>query len=126
ILEYKTEGSAQSRLRAWGIATRMALDNPIFGVGFARFGRNFVRYAEDPTAAELAGRDIIVAHNSYLQIWAECGTIAILLYFLLILLSFLSIWKVRRLARRRYDSSWILNYATMFESALAAFVVGST
>ncbi len=126
IVEYQTEGSALSRLRAWGIATRMALDNPFFGVGFGRFGRNFVRYALDPTPAEVAGRDIIVAHNSYLQIWAECGTIAISLYLCLVAISFLTIWKVRRMARKRYDSSWILNYATMFESALVAFVVGST
>ena len=126
ILDYESEGSAQGRLRAWGIAIRMALANPFFGVGFARFGKHFVEYAEDPTAGELAGKDIIVAHNSYLQIWAECGTPAILLYFTLVLSSFLTIWKVRRQARMRYDTSWILNYATMFEASLTAFVVGST
>jgi hypothetical protein len=35
------------------------------------------------------------------------------------------LWRVRRLARERYNSSWILSYATMFESSLTAFVVGS-
>ena len=30
------------------------------------------------------------------------------------------------MAARRYYSSWILNYATMFEASLTAFVVGST
>jgi hypothetical protein len=32
---------------------------------------------------------------------------------------------VRAAARRRYHSSWIINYATMFEAGLVSFVVGS-
>ena len=33
---------------------------------------------------------------------------------------------MRRLARQRYFASWIINYATMFEASIAAFVVGAT
>ncbi|MEX1024324.1 MAG: putative O-glycosylation ligase, exosortase A system-associated [Planctomycetota bacterium] len=126
IAEYKTEGSAQGRIRAWGIAYRMAVDNPVFGVGYKKFGRNYLKYCIDPSKAELEGTAIIVAHNSYFQIWAECGTPAILCYLALILLSFLSIWRVRRMAKRRFYTSWILNYATMFEASLLTFMVGAT
>ncbi len=119
------EGSAASRLRAWGIATRMALDNPILGVGFGKFQQHYVEYAIDPTEKELAGKNI-VAHSSYLQIWAECGSIALLLYFALIGASFWTCWKVRRMAERRYYSSWMQNYAALFEASLATFVVGSS
>ena len=104
----------------------MAMDNPILGVGFKKFGKNYLKYCLDPTQAELEGTAIIVAHNSYFQIWAECGTIAILCYLGVILLSFLSIWRVRRMAKRRYYTSWILNYATMFEASLLTFMVGAT
>ena len=119
------EGSAAGRLRAWRVATNMAVDNPILGVGFGQFVANWLRYCEDPTPQEKAGRAVIVAHSSYFQIWAECGTPALLMYLSMILLSFLSIWRVRKMAARRYFSSWILSYATMFEASLAAFVVGS-
>jgi probable O-glycosylation ligase (exosortase A-associated) len=122
MLEPTKEGSANSRLEAWGIATRMALDNPFFGVGMYKFRQHYPQY--DPHFQQ--GEDIIVAHSSYFQIWAECGTIALLLYFGLILGSFWTCWSVRAEARRRYHSSWIINYATMFEASLAAFVVGST
>ena len=118
------EGSAAGRLRAWGIATNMALANPLLGVGLDRFRANFVWYADDPTTEEKQG-GTIVAHSSYFQIWAECGTPALILYFGLIFSSFWTCWRVRKEARRRYFSSWLLNYATMFEASMAAFVVGS-
>jgi len=34
--------------------------------------------------------------------------------------------RLRKAASQRYHSSWILNYATMFEASLVTFVVGST
>ena len=73
----------------------------------------------------LGGAGTRVAHNSYLQIWAECGTPAFLLYLLLIVLTLRDLWGIRRMARERYHSSWILSYATMFEASMAAFIVGS-
>lgn len=121
ILEPSKEGSAASRLRAWGIATRMALDNPVFGVGMYKFQSHYRQYHPNYQA----GEDVIVAHSSYFQIWAECGTPALLLYLTLIAGSFWSCWRVRAEARRRYHTSWIINYANMFEASLAAFVVGS-
>ena len=47
ILEPTKEGSANSRLRAWGIATRMALDHPVFGVGMYKFRQHYREYAPD-------------------------------------------------------------------------------
>jgi hypothetical protein len=44
----------------------------------------------------------------------------------LIVVSFWSLWRIRRRARQAYYSSWILEYATMFEASMVAFVVGST
>src|SRR5262245_21639110 len=121
ILEPSKEGSAASRLKAWGIATRMAMDNPVLGVGMYRFQLHYRDY--DPTFQY--GDEVIVAHSSYFQIWAECGTVALLLYFSLILGSFMTCWKVRAAALRRYHTSWIITYASMFEASLVAFVVGS-
>ena len=43
----------------------------------------------------------------------------------LLFLSLFDIWRIRRLAKARYHSSWILSYCTMFEAVLATFMVGS-
>lgn len=125
IKDYKTEGSAASRIAAWKVAGRMIQDNPITGVGFRRFQTNYVDYEPNPTEAMLAGEGTIVAHNSYLQVWAECGTPAFSLYMGMLFLSFFDIWRVRRLAKRKYYRSWILSYCTMFEGVLATFMLGS-
>lgn len=125
IKEYKSEGSAAGRIAAWGVALNMVKHNPVLGVGFDKFQRNYKRYDPASLSEEEYGPGTRVAHNSYLQIWAECGTPAFLIYLMLILLSFLDLWRVRRMAEERYYTSWILTYATMFEASLVAFVVGS-
>ncbi len=124
IKDYKEDGSANARFRSWAVARRMAMDNPFFGVGLANFRPNYLVYEPEPTPAELGGQ-VFVAHNSYLQVWAECGTPALFIYLVLIFMSFVTVWRVRALARRRYNTSWIINYATMFEASLVTFVIGA-
>lgn len=123
IQEYEKDDSAQARLAAWRTAGEMIKANPVFGVGFGHFQDNYQRY--DPRRKEGGGGQAFVAHNSYLQIWAECGTPTFMLYLSLILLSFLDLWRLRTEARRHYHSSWILNYTTMFEASLGTFMLGS-
>jgi probable O-glycosylation ligase (exosortase A-associated) len=125
IGEYEEDSSAQARFAAWRTAAVMIKANPVFGVGFGHFQDNYNRYDPARTDAALEAHGSHVAHNSYLQIWAECGTPTFLLYMTLILLSFIDLWAVRALARRRFHTSWILNYATMFEASLATFTLGS-
>ena len=126
IGSYEEDQSARGRLDAWRVAGHMIAANPVFGVGFDKFTRNYRAYdTKTGPAAGVPDTGIHVAHNSYLQIWAECGTPAMILYLLLIGLSYIDLWRVRKMARQRYHTSWILYYATMFEASLTAFVVGS-
>lgn len=129
ISEYQTEGSARGRIEAWKVAGNMILARPMLGVGYNKFQQEYPSY--DPQRGVEAdgnpkAEGTRVAHNSYLQIWAECGTPAYLLYLLLIVLTFRDLALVRREAQRRYHSSWILSYANMFEAGMVAFVVGAT
>ncbi|MEZ5977136.1 MAG: putative O-glycosylation ligase, exosortase A system-associated [Planctomycetota bacterium] len=125
IADYENDGSAHARFRSWGAAIRMAADNPWIGVGMYGFRSRYLDYQPEPTPSELGGKDIFVAHNSYLQIWAECGTPALLLYLSLIAASLVTVWRVRKEARRHFRASWIIDYATMFEASIAAFIIGS-
>ena len=104
---------------AWRSTTRS------WASGFNRFRDNYMRYEPNPTPKQLAGKDVFVAHNSYLQIWAEAGTPAFLMYLSLIGLSLWTVWTIRKRARERYYASWIINYATMFEASIVAFVIGA-
>ena len=125
ISQYETEGSAKGRLDAWRVAGHMIQAKPLLGVGYEKFQENYRRYDPKATTDAEGGPGTRVTHNSYLQIWSECGTPAFMLYLLLFGWSFFDLWRLRREARARYHSSWILSYTTMFESSLAAFAVGS-
>jgi len=125
IGDYESDGSAQARFRSWAVAVRMASANPMFGVGLNKFRANYLRYEPNPTGAQIDGKGVYVAHNSYLQIWAEVGTPAFAIYLTLILLSFVTVWRTRAKARRRFYSSWVLNYCTMFEASLLTFCIGA-
>ncbi len=127
IANYEEDASSRARLKAWSIAQSMIADSPLFGVGFGGFEREYSRFdPEEETGVVRKAGEVHVAHNSYLQIWAECGSLAFILYLILVLGSFWDLRRLRRAASQRYHSSWILNYATMFEASLVTFVVGST
>jgi probable O-glycosylation ligase (exosortase A-associated) len=125
IKTYEQDASAMGRLAAWGVARNMIKAHPFCGVGYDKFLQNYRTY--EPPAADggPATGQTHVAHNSYLQIWAECGTPALLLYLSLMALTYRDLWRIRRMARDRYYASWILSYTTMFEATFTGFVVGS-
>lgn len=126
LKDVEHDSSANARFRSWAVAVRMATDNPILGVGLDNFRQRYLDYQPNPTAAERRGENIYVAHNAYLQIWAETGTISLVLYLYLIFATFRTCWRVRRLAKQRYYASWMINYATMFEASLVGFCIGSS
>jgi len=116
----KTDASAQGRLHAWGVAWEMIKAKPVFGVGFANFVTEYEKY--DPNVQPTTAR---VAHNSYLQIWAESGSIAFFGFFVLIVTTLLSMRSVARLGRVRDGPPWTYEYATLIEVSMVGFVVGA-
>jgi probable O-glycosylation ligase (exosortase A-associated) len=119
IEHYEQDGSAMGRLAAWTVAVKMASAHPVLGVGFTNFRRHYHEYSQP-------GEFVRVAHNSYLQVWAETGTLCLALYLFLIFYTVWRLWLLRREARRYFNTSWILNYTTMFEASFIAFAVGGT
>lgn len=81
--------SSGHRLSTWRMGVRMALDNPLTGVGVGNFKASAPDYR---LPDEEVDREYI-AHNTYLQIWAEMGVPG--------LVAFLGIlWGTLRTARR--------------------------
>ena len=60
--------SSDDRLRAWGAAIRMAIFNPIGGVGLGNFGDNLYFYVE-----RWDGFRDMVAHSTWFTVLAETG-----------------------------------------------------
>jgi probable O-glycosylation ligase (exosortase A-associated) len=122
---YEQDASAMGRIRAWGVAQNMIKAHPFCGIGYDKFLQNYRTYEPLGPDGKPSQFEMHVAHNSYLQMWAECGTPALLLYLSLMAMTYLDLWKIRRMAKARYYASWILSYTTMFEASFTGFVVGS-
>ena len=82
---HDTLGSFKVRLNYWKACPGMVRDFP-FGSGIGTFGSIYPKY-KSPQA-----REVQLAHNSFLQIWTETGTLGAL-SFLLIWVMFLMGWK---------------------------------
>lgn len=118
-----SESSASARLTAWKVAMDMIEDNPVLGVGLRNFQPRYLEYAD---IAPEEKSTTYVAHNSYLQIWAESGSVAFFLYGLLLLSVFVTCRRVYRMGRLRPDMAWARDYARMMEATTVGFMIGAT
>ena len=89
IRDYQTEGSAQGRIMAWGSAIRMALSNPIFGVGGGHFP---VKYGTEfrPPGYGRTDHPWSNAHSIYFKILGEFGFPGIIFLLAILISNFIS------------------------------------
>jgi len=118
IGHYEDDGSAMGRINAWHAAVDMANDYPVCGVGLDNFLYKFQYYAPDPD-------DVHVAHNTWLQVLAECGYTGLAIYLTLFIVSLWTLWTTRQRARR-YGLNWADNGARCLAASMVAFAVGGT
>lgn len=126
ISDYHNEGSAQGRIDIWKAGTRMALDNPVFGVGAGNFP---VAYGTKYKPPDTVGWKN--AHSAYYQVWGELGTVGILTFFTIILTNFFQNMRVRKMMLSRATRGSPPDPVTakharrlyMFNAALLGYVV---
>lgn len=89
------EESVSYRGDFWRSAWRMAIDNPIFGVGPGGFRDNYARYRDQIAASRPSVEDITdSAHNYFLDIASTGGIPLFLAYTLMNILVFLKIIQI--------------------------------
>jgi probable O-glycosylation ligase (exosortase A-associated) len=114
---YRDEASAASRIEFAGAAIRMWQAYPILGVGFG--SRNYAALNE-----EFLGReDVHGTHNTYLQVLADSGCFAYLLYTGL--LFGIVVW-LGQMSHIQGDAGNIRQMAVALRASLIAFMVGGT
>src|SRR5260370_16522358 len=80
----------------------MIMVPPLFGVGLDNYPREISNYA-DPAKVPKYETVRRVAHNSYMEIAAELGVPALLIFLGIIISSILSLERVRRAALKSSD-----------------------
>ncbi len=116
------DSSAGARLETWATAFEMIKDNPVWGVGMRNFQLRYLDYSVVPLSDSAT---TYVAHNSYLQIWAESGTLAFIVYMGVLGSVFISMGRIYRKCLYRPDLEWAMNYARMVEATAVGFSVGA-
>ena len=121
IVNYKGEGSAESRLMAWGVAFRYTLDHPLLGGGFFATARDdvYLKYIQEAHAH--------VPHSIWFSMLSEHGFPGAILFASLLISSFATL---RALRRRRHGrpppAPWVVNYSHMLEVSIAGYAVAGT
>ena len=112
ITEYHQKGSAEDRLQSWRAALRMIRAHPLSGVGLASYGPAFPHYSDKKPRE---------AHNTLLQIAAESGVLAGIMYIAIVVSSLRALWRNGiRLKRESQDAMYTFLFAAN-EATLVAF-----
>jgi O-antigen ligase len=119
--------NTEGRSTIWQVGWRMAKDNPVKGVGLGSFETSSIHYVLEPGSLERADQVIDtpkVAHNIYLQAFAELGVVG--LAMLVSILAFPIVCALR--AARRFTKAGdaemnIISRAVVV--ALAAFLTSN-
>lgn len=117
-------GNAESRLLIWRAALDIVADNPVLGVGpgaFEEAHRHYQRYVEWD-----AGALWIDAHNSFLRVWSETGTVGLIAFLGIFVAVFREgrrgILELRRVGLGRSYEGQMVSAAL---AGLAAFLVSN-
>jgi O-antigen ligase len=113
------------RVDLWTIALRIGEAKPLGGVGLAGFQENSDRYLRQPgrlpsgnLGAQLVLDQPHVAHNTYLQMFAETGIIGLALLIGVILAALKATWA----AARTFERSGDFRFAALTRAVLIAQV----
>ncbi|HZO77126.1 MAG TPA: O-antigen ligase family protein [Solirubrobacteraceae bacterium] len=114
------------RTTIWTVAGRTIAANPVVGVGNDNFSIVAPSYLVRPGATTRADDVIIkpdVAHDIYLEVWADTGLIGLILFLCVVLAPLRSAWTAVRLlekAGRRSDEILVRALIVAIVSLLAA------
>jgi O-antigen ligase len=112
--------NASSRLAFWDATIRMWYDRPVTGVGPGRFSEKAPDYVRN-SGSSLKNP---VAHNSYLEILAENGIVAMVFFLAYLWVSWRSLRRSRRTAVLDGDDEGV-RLSTALHAAFVVAVVGA-
>lgn len=119
IATYEDDTSAMSRIFVMKGAIQVWKTHPFLGVGM---GTETFLLAVQPFVADTAGAGFVV-HNSYLQMLAQCGIFAFLIYAFILLST---VWRSWRSGRRlKKTQPHFLPYPRALQLSIIAYMICS-
>jgi O-antigen ligase len=116
-MERNLEASSAQRVRIWRGALRIIESHPVTGIGYNGFQPAVPKYANMEWGMD--------AHNMYLRVAAEMGVGGFIVFILLFLVPFFSMWFVYRTSQNRFVKGWMLGMMASICGILVVNVFGS-
>ncbi len=114
----QNDESAQQRLRVWGYSLQIMGDYPLVGIGARNLLEIYSRYGD--------AEDARVSHNSFLQLGVDAGIPALLLFVLLLGVSYFRLWRARSALKEHAPDSPLIHYTHGLQVALLGFLVSGS
>jgi len=130
LVNYEEEASAQSRLWAWVLCSRVGFANPLHGGGFDYYSwevyaQYFPEHLEYWSSRDRRGI-VWSCHSAWFTILGEHGLLAFSLWLGLIGSCFISLRQIRSSSQIDSTMSWAGPYADMLRLSFVAYVIAST
>jgi probable O-glycosylation ligase (exosortase A-associated) len=116
------DASALGRLHYWKVASLIAQDHPLLGVGVNAFNAAYDTY--DYSEGKYGSSRSV--HSSFFGIVAELGYLGLSLYLLILCLAFMSCQHVIIMSRQHPELQHFLISAKAFQVSLMVFIVGGS
>jgi len=115
------DATSQTRLVLWAWGMDVVREHPFLGVGY----HNWLDYCwfKNPDGVEGINR-CLVAHNSYVTVFAETGVIGLIVYLSLILFIFIENIRTRANAKQ-LDNRFIMFAAYGLDGGLIAYMIST-
>lgn len=116
VKTYEKDGSAMGRINAWWCAFNLANDR-VTGAGYNYASRFvFSQYAPNPT-------DLHTAHSIYFQVLGDHGWIGLVIFLLILILTWWLLGKIIRNTRSYAELKWANQLARMIQLSLISYMV---
>ena len=115
VQNYEEDSSAMGRINAWRVAINIGKARPLTGIGPQNFLQAWSLF-------DTQGDRPHVAHNSYFQILADSGFIALGLFLLLIYLCITKLRRIQKTIAVKQSTKCILNYSHMLEVGIIGYM----
>lgn len=110
--------TAETRIQSWKFAANLAIHRPLVGGGFDDYKSSTMWEAYAPEGAKQRA-----IHSIYFRALSEQGFPGLILFLILLLVSWRNCSRVRTMTRDVPEHKWAYDLASMLQVSLVAFIV---
>jgi probable O-glycosylation ligase (exosortase A-associated) len=110
--------TAETRIQSWKFAANLAIHRPLVGGGFDDYKSSALWVTYAPEGAKQRA-----IHSIYFRVLSEQGFPGLMLFLMLLFVSWRNCSRVRKMAHGASEHKWAYDLASMLQVSLVAFTV---